>query len=155
MLQGNDMEVLRIARSGRYRIGDREVMLRAGVYHLEALEEDEESPLPPCDDAIRQTAKAIWERDGEIEIDHDAAISHGDDPGAYIQAWLWVDYDDVDAEKGFNPELRRWLNERDFTAADWPDNIAESVKKEADTALASPPLSILDELGWPTNKEES
>jgi hypothetical protein len=31
-------------------------------------------------------------RDGELEIDLDSAVvSKGDDPGAYVLAWLWVD----------------------------------------------------------------
>ena len=38
----------------------------------------------------RAAAKARWEREGEIEIDDEAAVSIGDDGGAYIQAWVWV-----------------------------------------------------------------
>ena len=37
-----------------------------------------------------QKAKQLYERDGEIEIDADATVSEGDDPGAYVQAWVWV-----------------------------------------------------------------
>ncbi len=29
--------------------------------------------------------------DGELEIDDDAAVHQSPDPGAYVQAWLWVD----------------------------------------------------------------
>lgn len=29
-------------------------------------------------------------KDGEVEVDSDAAISAGDDGGAYVSAWLWV-----------------------------------------------------------------
>lgn len=35
-------------------------------------------------------AREEYQRDGEIEIDDDAVISRGDDPGAYVQAWVWV-----------------------------------------------------------------
>ena len=30
-------------------------------------------------------------RDGELEIDPGAVVSKGDDPGAYVMAWLWID----------------------------------------------------------------
>lgn len=36
-----------------------------------------------------QSAKEIYHRDGEIEIDDDAGVSTSED-GAYVQGWLWV-----------------------------------------------------------------
>ena len=30
----------------------------------------------------------------EIEIDPDAMVSRGDDPGAFVAAWIWVHLDD-------------------------------------------------------------
>lgn len=50
----------------------------------------------------------------------------------------------------FRPALTRWLNERDFTSQDWPDNLAQPVIDAADKEFASPPRVVLDELGWPT-----
>ena len=41
---------------------------------------------------IRALASAQYHRDGELEIDPDARISEGDDNGAYVQAWVWVDF---------------------------------------------------------------
>lgn len=40
-------------------------------------------------------------RDGELELDENAKtkISEGDDNGAYIQAWMWVSFDDTDLDK--------------------------------------------------------
>ena len=38
---------------------------------------------------VRQ-ARIDWQKEGEIEIDDDAKISRGDDPGAYVAAWVWV-----------------------------------------------------------------
>jgi len=33
-----------------------------------------------------------WETcDGDFEVDPGAVVSKGDDPGAYVQAWVWVD----------------------------------------------------------------
>lgn len=45
----------------------------------------------------RAAARIFYERDGEIEIDDNAAVSIGSDNGAYVQAWIWVSDDDVDA----------------------------------------------------------
>ena len=42
------------------------------------------------DEAYREAAKEQWEREGEIEIDSNAVVSKGDDPGAYVAAWVWV-----------------------------------------------------------------
>jgi len=33
------------------------------------------------------------QKDGEIEIDRDAVVSKGADPGAYVMAWIWI-YDE-------------------------------------------------------------
>jgi hypothetical protein len=40
--------------------------------------------------AIIAAAKAEYEREGEIEIDDDAAISSGDTNGVYVEAWVFV-----------------------------------------------------------------
>lgn len=39
----------------------------------------------------RQAAKAQYESEGQIEIDEDAVVSLGEDGGAYVAAWVWVD----------------------------------------------------------------
>ena len=31
-----------------------------------------------------------FQKEGEIEIDRDAIVSKGADPGAYVMAWMWV-----------------------------------------------------------------
>lgn len=38
----------------------------------------------------REAAKEMA-TDGELEVDDGAIVSRGDDPGAYVMAWLWVD----------------------------------------------------------------
>jgi hypothetical protein len=40
--------------------------------------------------AYRAAAIRLHHRDGEIEINDNADVSLGDDPGAYVQAWVWV-----------------------------------------------------------------
>jgi hypothetical protein len=39
-------------------------------------------------------ARKEYQRDGEIEVDDNAVVSRGSDPGAYVQAWVWV-YNDT------------------------------------------------------------
>ena len=43
----------------------------------------------------RKAASDQYARDGEIEIDAGAVVSQGDDPGAYVAAWVWV-YDETE-----------------------------------------------------------
>lgn len=31
-----------------------------------------------------------YQREGELEVDASAVVSLGDDPGAYVMAWIWV-----------------------------------------------------------------
>lgn len=50
-------------------------------------------------------AAEIHSRDGECEVDDNAKVSGGDDPGAYVQAWVWV-YDS-DMIKHLPPELQK------------------------------------------------
>lgn len=41
--------------------------------------------------AIRAMAQEEG-RDGELEVDDGAIVSEGEDNGAYVQAWVWVDF---------------------------------------------------------------
>ena len=43
--------------------------------------------------AILELAKLQHEEEGRIEIDDNAKVSDGDDNGAYVAAWVWVDFD--------------------------------------------------------------
>jgi len=42
--------------------------------------------------------------DGETEIQDDAILSEGEDNGAYLQAWVWVDFAGTDLDKEAAPE---------------------------------------------------
>lgn len=50
----------------------------------------------PSDEAMVKAAHRIHHNDGEIEIDSHgsplptARVSRGEDPGAYVLAWVWV-----------------------------------------------------------------
>jgi hypothetical protein len=43
--------------------------------------------------------------DGSLEVDLDAVVSEGDDNGAYVQAWVWVDFADTDLDKENDNDL--------------------------------------------------
>jgi hypothetical protein len=49
-------------------------------------------------------ARRLHNKDGELEVDlHDdplpkGRVSRGDDPGAYVLAWVWVYYEQVTEE---------------------------------------------------------
>lgn len=47
------------------------------------------------DAAYIAAAKGRHGDDGVCEIDDNAIVSIGDDPGAYVMAWVWVDQDDA------------------------------------------------------------
>lgn len=44
------------------------------------------------DNEIIELARDQYEREGELEIDDNAVVSHGSDTGAYVQSWVWVDF---------------------------------------------------------------
>jgi len=48
---------------------------------------------PAKDEAYREAATDEYGDEGRIEIDADAKVSYGDDDGAYVAAWVWVDRD--------------------------------------------------------------
>ena len=50
-----------------------------------------------------ETARKQYQREGEIEVDDNALVSRGSDPGAYVAAWVWV-RDEALEEKGWGSE---------------------------------------------------
>lgn len=42
-----------------------------------------------------KAAQDEYSRDGEIEVDKGAVVSYGDSDGAYVQAWVWVNFNDA------------------------------------------------------------
>jgi hypothetical protein len=57
------------------------------------MQNDERETDVQSDEWFRARAKELYCRDGEIEVDSNALISHGDDDGAYVAAWLWVPFE--------------------------------------------------------------
>jgi hypothetical protein len=50
----------------------------------------------PTDRAMVNAARRMYQKDGELEIDPigdplpRSRVSRGDEPGAYVLAWVWV-----------------------------------------------------------------
>jgi hypothetical protein len=47
----------------------------------------------------------------------------------------------------FNPALTDFLNDLGYTSSDWPNNVPEIIKKQADCEIGGGYL--LDDIGWP------
>ena len=56
---------------------------------------------------IIQLARQEYHIEGECEIDDTAQVSEGDGNGAYVQAWVWVDFSDTDLDKEATAETPR------------------------------------------------
>jgi len=53
-------------------------------------------PDEPIDEQIIALARRKYCEDGSLEIDHGAKVSRGSENGAYVQAWVWVDFEDME-----------------------------------------------------------
>ena len=53
---------------------------------------DARSPEGKRREELRELADSQHSESEGLEIDGDAATSEGDDNGAYVAAWLWVDF---------------------------------------------------------------
>ena len=59
---------------------------------------------------IVNLAREQYAKAGEIEFDSDAAVSEGDDNGAYVQAWVWVSFEgEGELDKEVDDEAAEYL----------------------------------------------
>ena len=56
---------------------------------------------------IIQLAKERFEKDGELEFDDEPKMSESDDNGAYVQAWVWIDFTSTELDKENGGKQRR------------------------------------------------
>jgi hypothetical protein len=64
-----------------------------------AIEAIEKHLNEPRRQKILTLGRATLAREGELEFDDDAIASEGDDNGAYLQAWVWVDFGGTNLDK--------------------------------------------------------
>jgi hypothetical protein len=67
--------------------------IRERIAHYAELEQDAN---------VAKYRAAAERQDGELEVDPDAVVSMGDDPGAYVMSWQWVTDEDAGIERGAN-----------------------------------------------------
>ena len=60
------------------------------------MSESENQPLSIESPAanIRERARELYQKDGECEIETGASVSKSE-KGAYVQAWVWVPFDEA------------------------------------------------------------
>jgi hypothetical protein len=59
----------------------------------------EEHVNDPRRQRILELARSTLAREGELEFDDDAVASEGDENGAYLHAWAWVDFSGTSLDK--------------------------------------------------------
>ena len=64
-----------------------------------AIEAIEKHLNEPRRQKVLELGRATLAREGELEFDDDAIASEGDDNGAYLQAWVWVDFGGTNLDK--------------------------------------------------------
>lgn len=81
ILQGSDVKKLKKLLKGKKCKEFRNELLSRIACSIECSEFDD----------FRTDAKLQYAEEGRIEIDDNAIVSLGTDPGAYVMAWVWVD----------------------------------------------------------------
>ena len=64
-----------------------------------AIEAAENHLDDPRRQQILELARATLAREGELEFDDGTIVSEGNDNGAYLQGWAWVDFGGTDLDK--------------------------------------------------------
>ena len=70
------------------------VLMGRGLLVSEAIDVIADDPTERDRKAVIEAARSRYQCD-EIQIDDNAILSEGEDPGCFVQAWVWVD-DEVD-----------------------------------------------------------
>lgn len=74
---------------------------------IEIVDEDPEATKAAFerDEKIIAMARAQYNEEGVIEIDEHASVSEGGDNGAYVEAWVWVGFQDTELDKHQDVEI--------------------------------------------------
>ena len=69
----------------------------------------------PVEKAFRNAAEV---REGDLEVDDEAVVSLGSDPGAYVMSWQWVPNDDAGVKEASREKGSEELEESDLEKTD-------------------------------------
>lgn len=87
-------KLVRLAKAGAdFKLSGSEELLATLSEAVKATRMERRTQNSAKCEAYRAAAAAQYGSDGEVEIDSNAIVSLGADPGAYVQAWVWV-YDE-------------------------------------------------------------
>jgi hypothetical protein len=64
-------------------------------------------------------ARDLYHKCGELEIDDDPAVSAGEDPGAYVAAWVWVSNEEAGVQPEYWHPKSIWDDHPTFPVEDW------------------------------------
>lgn len=67
---------------------------------MEKIFEEEMNPAQQSAVKAYLEAAGAYCVDGDLELDGDAEVSLGDDPGAYVMMWKWIDAEEAGLETG-------------------------------------------------------
>jgi len=74
--------------------GDPKLSLEEGNLLCSFVDRVNDKDGPELIRLYQEAARQEYQSDGEVEVDEDVAVvSMGDDPGAYVEAWVWVGWD--------------------------------------------------------------
>lgn len=95
---------LRDIMQAQLAIKDERPSRKLDEHILERLNDVIEDNENPERETYVKTAKEMYHRDGETEIDDNARVSISDDGGAYVMAWVWVNEGELDRDVEFEAE---------------------------------------------------
>jgi hypothetical protein len=84
--------------------GSERVRLRAELY--KKYQESQDSAAQALDLAFVTAAQNRHQDDSVCKIDDGALVSKGEDPGAYVMAWLWITNAEAGLTEPFEPEKK-------------------------------------------------
>ena len=74
----------------------RQMTISASVNLAQSLQAIVDEEMDPAHRVLVDAYRAgVVVRDGEMEMDDDAEVSIGEDPGAYVMVWTWVSNEDA------------------------------------------------------------
>ena len=83
----------------RVDLSDLDSIKPGSALHQRTTSQMAQDALEPDQPKYLKYARENLHEDGELEFDDDAAVSLGDDDGAYVMCWKWVSADEAGITK--------------------------------------------------------
>lgn len=92
------MKIWTVATGGKTQVFNTELAANTAAGILYVTEHDVHPPEQALDSLEMIMIENVSTCDGKLEVDVNAIVSWGEDPGAYVQTWSWVSFDSVDQD---------------------------------------------------------